>query len=347
MPSSFFELGKKILRSNFNLLSHPYKLTFAVTYRCNARCATCNIWQRKSEQELSLSEMERFFQENHFSWINLTGGEPTLRDDLADIIKVIQQNNPVLYFLNFTSNGLLPDRLLATAKTIRTFIKIPKYAVGVSVEGPPEVDLKIRRIAESFKLSLQSFKGLREIYKGTAYQPFISYTISPHNLGKLKETLAAIRAEVADFRLSDFHINLFHFSSHYYGNQEYQLSEDFEVGSIKEIKDYLENYRVPLNPDTWIERKYLQLLIKFLMQQKTPLPCQALRASCYIDPQGNIYPCAMFDKKLGSLKGNDFELSQLWSSDNFKETRKSIAEYKCPNCWTPCEAYQTILGNMI
>ena len=346
MASPFFELGKNILASNFNGLSRAYKLTFAITYCCNARCATCNIWQRKSEKELELNEIDRFFQKNKFSWINLTGGEPALREDLSEIIKVIQNNNPRLYFMNFTSNGLLPDKLLAAAKAIRALIRIPKFAIGVSVEGPPEVDLKVRRIPESFKLSLQSLKGLREIFKGTAYQPFVSYTISPHNLGRLKETIEAIRAEVPDFGLTDFHVNLFHFSSHYYGNLAYQLSEGFEAEAIKEIKEYLESYKVPLNPDTWIEKKYLQLLVKFLKQQKTPLPCQALRASCYLDPQGNIYPCAMYDKNLGSVRENEFDLSRFWKSNNFKETRKIIAEYTCPNCWTPCEAYQTILGNL-
>ena len=109
MASPFFELGKNILASNFNWLSRAYKLTFAITYRCNARCATCNIWQRKSEKELELNEIDRFFQKNKFSWINLTGGEPALREDLSEIIKVIQNNNPRLYFMIFTSNGLLPD----------------------------------------------------------------------------------------------------------------------------------------------------------------------------------------------------------------------------------------------
>ena len=60
------------------------------TYRCNARCQLCDIWQhptRKSEEfapailEKIPGGMKRF---------NITGGEPTLRDDLRDIVGLLR-----------------------------------------------------------------------------------------------------------------------------------------------------------------------------------------------------------------------------------------------------------------
>ncbi|NQT30248.1 MAG: radical SAM protein [Candidatus Saganbacteria bacterium] len=343
----FLNLGKQALFSNFNLLADPYKLTFAITYRCNGRCSTCNIWQREKKDELSLDEIATFFEKNKFSWINLTGGEPFLRPDLVDIIRIITAETPKLYFLNFTSNGLCPEHYLKEAEKIRSVITIPKFAIGVSIEGPPEIDEKIKGVAKSFTKAIETFKGLKKIFAKTSYQPFISYTISPQNLGRLKETISAIRSAVPDFKLTQFHVNLFHFSDHYYGNQRLKTGTGFDEGALSEIENFLALYRVPANPDTWIEKKYLKLLISFLEKGQTPLPCQALRASCYIGPSGDIYPCALFDKKLGNLKNCGFDLSRLWNLDETRKIRQTIRQKECPNCWTPCEAYQTILGDFL
>ncbi len=347
MTFPLLNLGKKVFLSNFNLLQVPYKLTFAITYLCNLKCKTCNIWQRKSKNELRLDEIEKIFENNKFSWINLTGGEPYLRRDLTDLIRIIVRQNRNLYFLNFTSNGFLTDRILSETEKMLSFIKIPKFAVGVSIEGHPEIDGVIRGDPESFKRALQTLKGLREVFKNTRYQPFVSYTISPENLGQLQATLKAICAEIPDFKLTEFHVNLFHFSSHYYGNVGYELDSNFASKAAQEIRNYLAIYNVPLSPDTWLERKYLKLLINFLETQKTPLPCQALRASCYFDSWGNVYACAMYDKRLGALRETGYRLLDIWKSEVSQETRKIISNCKCPNCWTPCEAYQTILGKFI
>jgi MoaA/NifB/PqqE/SkfB family radical SAM enzyme len=346
MNLSFLNLAANISLSNLNLLSKPYKLTFAITDRCNLQCTTCNIWQKKPENELSLSEIEKIFINNKFSWVNLTGGEPYLRSDFVEIIRVINQNNPRLYFLNFTSNGFLTDDILKKTEAMLPFFKVPKFAVGVSINGPPAIDGAIRGNPDSFDHAMETFKGLKALLNKTRYQPFISYTISPKNIGKLQETIEIIRSQVPGFKLTDFHVNPFHFSSHYYGNAGNQADPDFSDKAIAEIDQFLSIYKVPLKPDTWIEKRYLNLLKKYLKKQKTPLPCQALRASCYLDAQGNIYPCAMYNKVLGNLRDDEYKLSKLWKAESFTETKKTIKEYKCPNCWTPCEAYQTILANL-
>jgi len=77
------------------------------------------------------------------------------------------------------------------------------------------------------------------------------------------------------------------------------------------------------------------------------LPCKALSVSCFIDPYGTIYPCTIFNKKLGNLRQANYNLKKIWNSKKSAEVRKLIKENKCPGCWTPCEAYQTILGNLI
>ena len=50
---------------------------------------------------------------------------------------------------------------------------------------------------------------------------------------------------------------------------------------------------------------------------------------------------------LGNLRENGFDLAAIWDGDQAVKLQGEIAKSKCPNCWTPCEAYQTVLGNLL
>ena len=65
-----------------------------------------------------------------------------------------------------------------------------------------------------------------------------------------------------------------------------------------------------------------------------------------MDPYGNIFPCLVWAKPLGNIREFDYDLKKLWQDPNVIKTQEDAESLKCPNCWTPCEAYQTIAGNM-
>ena len=54
----------------------------------------------------------------------------------------------------------------------------------------------------------------------------------------------------------------------------------------------------------------------------------------------------MWDAPLGNLRDAGFSLPALWNAAGTLARRREIVEEKCPHCWTPCEAYQTILANL-
>jgi radical SAM protein with 4Fe4S-binding SPASM domain len=66
-----------------------------------------------------------------------------------------------------------------------------------------------------------------------------------------------------------------------------------------------------------------------------------------VDPQGNIYPCGMWNKRIANLEEIDYKLKNIWNKPETEIVRNQILKKNCPNCWTPCEAYQSILGNLL
>ncbi|HEX7778684.1 MAG TPA: SPASM domain-containing protein, partial [Vicinamibacterales bacterium] len=60
----------------------------------------------------------------------------------------------------------------------------------------------------------------------------------------------------------------------------------------------------------------------------------------------NLYPCSIWDEKVGNLRESGFDLQGLWDSHRRRELREDVVQERCSHCWTPCEAYPTILGNL-
>ena len=83
--------------SRYGLLKprNPITLTYSVTAACQSKCKTCNIGlkyqqdpERKSK-DLSLEEIEKIFESlGQIYFFNISGGEPFLRKDLPEIIRL-------------------------------------------------------------------------------------------------------------------------------------------------------------------------------------------------------------------------------------------------------------------
>lgn len=151
----------------------PKTLLIYVTYRCNARCIFCGIWKGDPRKELSPEEIDKILSDRLFSkieYLNINGGEPTLREDLVELIKVIHIRFPRLKNLSIVSNGLLPHRMLKVTEGIIRLSKksnIP-LSLSISVHGIDGVLDKMYGIDNSFEKiaeTLEHLKGLQKIYR--------------------------------------------------------------------------------------------------------------------------------------------------------------------------------------
>lgn len=340
-----YSLAKNIIASNFVCLKFPYKLTFIVTYRCNLNCQMCKIWQRRAYPELSLSEIEKFFEKsNRFNWVNISGGEIFLRDDLVDIVKIISSSCRSLYMLDFPTNGFLPERIADDVGRIMKIKGLPRRIfVTVSLDGPQELHNKLRGHPDSWNNALKTFHKLRKM-NDRRLNVFFGMTISSSNVDKVDETIDTLRREIPKMSYRDLHINLLHHSPHYYQNDSLGMADNDSLK--RQLSVSLKKRMFAFMPVEYLERRYQKLAKKFIDTGNSPLPCKAMCSSCFIDPKGEVFPCSVMGKNIGNIKDYGYDLSTLWASEEGCDLRKGIEEGRCPQCWTPCEAYQTILGNL-
>jgi radical SAM protein with 4Fe4S-binding SPASM domain len=337
-------LGTALLKATVTRPAAPLKLNFCLTYWCQYRCKTCNIWQRKPEDELTTDEVLAFVRENpNVTWADLTGGEIFLRPDIDAIFDAVIAGWRRLAILHFPTNGFLTDRIVKSVARIAG--RGPaRTIVTVSLDGDRQLNDEIRGIKGGFKRQIETFNALRRI---AGIDVVFGVTLSSFNAGRFAETFAACARECPGLGIDDMHLNVAQVSSHYYENSSVAGLAPSREQVEAELATYRRLQGPPRHASQMLERTFLGYLERYLRTGRTPMPCHALRASCFIDPWGVVYPCISYSKPVGRLREHGMRLAPIWESVEARQLQREIWQGDCPQCWTACEAYQSILGNAL
>lgn len=341
------KLATRIAASNTGELALPYRLTYAVTDHCQARCSMCSIWKKPLQDELTIDEIDALFRKaNHFSWINLTGGELFQRSDIRQVIVTIIERSPDLYLLNFPTNGIQTDEIASTVAMILNKTVLPRLIVSVSLDGPEDVHNRIRGVDGCWRNAIETFRQLRKL-RSKRFSVYLGHTIQAENLGMFDLTLDSADSHIGNVTINDFHLNIAHSSGHYYDNKATDAIPD-QASAVRDIERIAAARTQKIfDPVARIEQMYLRNIRHYFEHGRSAYTCQAAAASCFINPAGIVYPCSVFDAPIGSLRENGMDFAALWRSESRLKSRASIINECCPGCWTPCEAYQTILANLL
>jgi MoaA/NifB/PqqE/SkfB family radical SAM enzyme len=337
-------LARRALEANLRRPDFPFKLTFCITYWCNYACQTCNIWQMKPRDELRLEEIDRFFaRSSRFVWVDVTGGEVSLRKDFPGVCEAVIRHCRDLLLLHYTTNGYLTDQLVAYTREI-VRMGPEKLIITVSTDGDEAMNDRIRGVEGGWRRQLETFRRLREL---PGVEVVLGMTLSAANVDHFPQAFAAAKREVPDLDYRDFHVNIVH-AGHYLHNHDLTLRAAVAPAALIEATEVYERLRgLGLSPVNYLERAYLRRVRRYLESGRTPMRCHALRASCFIDSWGNVFPCTIYDRKVGNLREADYDLGRIWAAADATAVQREIWDYQCPQCWTPCEAYQSILGNAL
>lgn len=344
----------------------PTKLIFVVTKRCHSRCVYCDIWKVKDtpgglDDELTLSEVRAVAAANPFlQWIDFTGGEPTDRPDFVEVIQAFAEACPDLLLVHFPTNGIATRRILETVRRLRQTVAA-RLIVTVSIDGPPELNDRLRGIRNDFAHAIDTFAALRT--ELGAENTYVGMTLHGHraSCGRTsselaEDTFAAINAALAEKKQATidwgtFHMNIPHLSQHYYGNQASAAKEGFGGSEHRaEIAGALQLAATKSKANSSLamramERIYRAEAQRYLATGRTRIACSALLSTAYLSEKGEVYPCTIWDKPLGNVRRSGYALMPIIAEARRHGVRRAVAEGKCPNCWTPCEAHPAIMAS--
>ncbi len=297
----------------------PKILTFFVTNKCNAKCSHCFNWKTQPTSELTLEEIQKI-NFGVFDSASITGGEPTLREDLAEICRHVAKNK---IYLN--TNGLNPERIQEVVERVGAGL----VSVTVSLDGTRDVHDQIRGV-KCFDSAIETIK----LCKKLGAEVTILTTVSRYNLGNIPVLMEYLKNEGLFTKKGDVVFNIARGLEHTFNVDAtigfyHNPRDDKTVLSLEEIKqayDCVKGYMANQNRVVW------DYSIKMLAQHKKLVACYAGNLEMVLHANGDVAACE-YTKPFANVRDFDFDIEKLWNSEAAETVRGKLC--KC-YCIHPC-----------
>ena len=320
----------------------PLRAVIALTRRCNQRCASCRTYDLPPGEEMTAEEVGRLCGSMPgLTWLDLTGGEPLLREDVVQIFRRVAGSTPNLAVLHFPTNGSFPERAEACARTIRERRPDVALLVTVSVDGPPALDHQLRGWQGAFDAAMETYRALQPI---PGVEVYIGTTVSDANRDALESLREHLERAVPGFDDRSWHWNLRQVSRHFFANQDLSTRPSPEQDAAL-VRRQLRRRWPPGSAVDLMELVFLVNLLAHVEGRPVGLPCQALHTTCFVSADGRLYPCHLYDRPLADLRAWEMDVGAVWSSPEVRRARRAIDRLACGGCFTPCEAYPMVVGS--
>lgn len=311
-----------------------------VTSRCNSLCRTCFYFDKlNSRDDLTFNEIARISETaGPFRKLWLSGGEPFLRDELAEIVGMFARRNGVAN-VNLPTNGLLPDRMWRALDRMVELCPDTSIDLNFSLDGLQRTHDAIRGVPNGFTKTLGVMAEAARRYRGVKrLRRNVLTVITAENHGEvvaLAEHLRdhaeidgqyfeIVRGAAPDPSLkaltretvADLHARLMPFHRHYADRLFARLApgvrdvvRTYYLGNLRFHFDLHESCLE--GPEAW------------------PMPCTAGETSIVIDHNGRFRSCEMRGV-VGDLHDYDFDIRRALDSEAM---RAEVAAIPGANCW--------------
>lgn len=316
-------------------LAKPLLSTIVVTNMCNSKCIMCSCWNiKKHENELSPDEINQVYRNPLFSSLEriiLSGGEPTLRDDLTEIARAVLESCPNIQELSLCTNGLGTELVLRKVKELVTLTEmkgVGKFSVLLSLDGYGYVHDHIRGVPGAFKSVLETIEGLKQLMRKVPIYIYATCVVQPLNINNLVELAkfgedTGIPIGFAPVIVSSF------FDSN--GEDSALRFNDKQINELNNLfENELKPYLKPSNAPFW--REYFNIVCG----GKRRIPCFQLYHYVGLDSDGTMRMCAS-DSSLvyGNVRENSPDM--IWYSESAARLRQEVKQQLCSTCTISCD----------
>jgi len=299
-----------------------------LTRRCNYRCRGCNVWRNQENlEELSADEVKKgldALQQLGVMELVLSGGNPLLREDIAEIIDYASQ----FFITTVYDNGSL------ALKKIDALRNADFVAISLDTLDEKKNDY-IKGVPGAWKKAVEAVETLREegIFVG------VSPTISQLNLH-----------EIVNFTryFTDHGVPVWYCLYWYDQPVDDRLFgigkkiDEFEIkdrGAVGKVCDELMAMKKE-RQGVFITTKTLVALKRFFLERQRTWKCGALQSFLIVDHMGRVAGCHCREP-VASV----FELSDVWDRPRFENLRKQYRE--CDRCAYLCYIFYSLHSSVL
>ena len=281
----------------------------AVTYRCNSRCIMCHTWQHPSEKdkEIRASDLETL---PAMVRLNVTGGEPFLKEDLSEILNVVKKKAKRVVI---STNGFMTKRMLEVMSSHRD------VGIRISFDGIGETHDNIRGVPKAHARALETLKELKRLgIKDLG----IAVTISDQNATDLVALYRLACENGVELATAILH-------NAYYFHKVDNVIED-KAGVEAYIGELKQEYLKSSHPKDWFRAYFCNGIVDHMYGRQRSMKCTMATDSFFVDPYGYVRPCNVMNAPFGNIREKPFQ--EIWTSSEAEAARNKVD--KCiENCW--------------
>ena len=311
----------------------PMTMSFVVTDRCNSRCDTCQIGARYLEDpsvadsDLTFDELRRVFRSlGRVEWVTLSGGEPFMRPDLAELIVACARAcRPRV--INIPTNGTIVRATVRAVRRALVDLGPTQLVLNISVDGIGEQHDLVRGFAGNFSRIQALLKALREIHDPRLVVG-CNTVVSAFNAERVPETID----HVLDVLRPDHYVlEVAQIRPEYYNAATPLHAANSDVRRALEhaVTRTAAQPRHGIAAVTKAFRlRYYQEAIERL-QGPIEHRCFSAFATCAVMPGGEVWSSTERGEVMGDLRDFDFDFAALWRSEGARRVRAQIRARPC------------------
>ena len=271
----------------------------------------CYIWQNPTSpgEEISLETIDKL--PGDFDHLNLSGGEPTLRRDLGELVELVY---PKAGVTEISSNGLRWRKLIPIVR------RFPDIKIRFSLEGTDSINNRLRGERAGFQTKLEGLKALQRAGGSDLGFAIVVQDENAHDLVWLFHLAKSLGVELATSTLHN-------------GWQFYRNNNDFydEERVARQMANLVGEMLDTWDVKTWFRAYLNRGMLERVLGRDRLLPCSAGRDFAFIDPWADVWACNVrTDLKLGNLVQQSWQ--EVMSSRQAHECRAQAGSC-AQNCW--------------
>ncbi|MCX7852728.1 MAG: radical SAM protein [Caldilineales bacterium] len=307
----------------------PFSVVISVSFRCNSKCRTCDVW-RKPNDDMTVAEWERVFASlgTGVEYLTYTGGEPFLREDLDDMVIAGYRHCRPSY-ITIPTNGLLTERILT--KTDRICRECPQTTLGInlSLDGVGEEHDDIRGVPGNWKRAMATWEGLKALKNRHRNLLITVHTVisrfNAHRFRDIYEGLQFLQPDSYITEVAEERVELDTVGwgitpqPEVYAPIADFLSEQARKAPARGFARFTQGFRA----------QYYQIAKRTLFEQRQVIDCYAGWASAHIAPNGDVWSCCIRAEPVGNLRQTDYDIRPIWFGPAMQALRRSIANREC------------------
>lgn len=307
----------------------PFSVVVSVSYRCNSKCRTCDVW-RKPNDDMSLEEWDRVFANIGRGplYFTFTGGEPFMRRDTVDMaLSAYEHCRPAV--ITIPTNGILTKQIIAQVDRLCANAPDTKIGLNLSLDDVGERHDEIRMVPGNWNKAMRTWEELKALQKEHKNLVLSTHTvISNYNIDRFFEIYAGLEfmkpdsyiTEVAEERveLDTIGWEITPMAEKYAPVADF-LSQKARARKVSGFARITQAFRA----------EYYQLAKRVLYEHRQVIPCYAGWASCQLAPNGDVWSCCIRAENVGNLREHNYNLRPIWRSREMGDMRRSIAAGEC------------------